>query len=175
MDSIEYAVKETDCWVEITTLLIPGENDSAKEIAALSQWVVDKIGVNKPLHFSAFHPDHKMMDKPRTPKSSLLNARKIARAHGIQHVYIGNAHDVTAQSSYCSGCGTCVIKRDWYELFDWKLDDFGHCITCGTHFPGHIDGPPGTWGEKTQACPTDSAINDGSKRLSPLRLSPYRQ
>lgn len=148
LDSIDYAVNETDCWVELTTLLIPDENDSDHEITALSEWVMGHCGPDVPLHFTAFHPDHRMQDKTRTPKETLLRARDIARRVGLNHVYIGNAHDVAAQSSYCSGCGTQIITRDWHQLSGWHLDDFGACLTCGTPCPGHFDGPPGEWGRK---------------------------
>ena len=151
LDSIAYAVNETDCWVELTTLLIPEENDTPAELEQLSQWVLDHCGPDVPLHFSAFHPDHRMMDKPRTPIETLLMARRIAREAGLNHVYIGNAHHKGAQSSYCSGCGAMVIGRDWHALSDWRLDDFGSCTTCGTRFPGVIDGAPGDWGRKRQA------------------------
>ncbi|MEM6308331.1 MAG: AmmeMemoRadiSam system radical SAM enzyme, partial [Pseudomonadota bacterium] len=148
LDSIAYAVHETDCWVEVTTLLIPGENDSDAELHALSEWMFHYCGPDVPLHFSAFHPDHRMMDKPRTPTDTLLRARKIAIETGLHHVYIGNAHNHDAQSTYCSGCGSRVIGRNWYELDSWGLDDFGACITCGTPLPGRFDGPAGTWGRK---------------------------
>ncbi|QGY00444.1 AmmeMemoRadiSam system radical SAM enzyme [Roseovarius faecimaris] len=148
LDCIRYAVQETDCWVELTTLLIPGENDSAAELEALSAWVLETCGPDVPLHFSAFHPDHRMMHHPRTPVETLLNARGIAKAAGLHHVYIGNVHHKGAQSSYCSGCGAEVIGRDWYELSGWALDDHGACVVCGTGFPGRITGAPGTWGRK---------------------------
>lgn len=146
LDSIDFAVNETDCWVEVTTLLIPGENDSDAEIHDLSAWLRDTCGPNLPLHFSAFHPDHRMMSHPRTPADTLLRARRIALSEGLNQVYIGNAHNFDAQSSYCNGCGARVIGRDWYELSEWALDDFGQCSTCGTPLPGHFNGPPGTWG-----------------------------
>ncbi len=150
LETIKYAVHETDCWVELTTLLIPGENDHDAELEELSQWVAETCGPDVPLHFSAFHPDHRMLDYPRTPVETLLRARDIARHAGLRHVYIGNAHHAQAQSSYCSGCGTCVIGRDWYQLSEWNLMDDGACKSCGTPFPGTIGGPPGTWGRKRQ-------------------------
>lgn len=150
LDSIDYAVNETDCWVELTTLLIPGENDDPGELEQLSSWVFETCGPDVPLHFSAFHPDHRMMDRDRTPVEVLLMARRIALQAGLNHVYIGNAHHKAAQSSYCSGCGTLVIGRDWYALSDWHLDDSGGCIACGICFPGVIDQSPGDWGRKRQ-------------------------
>lgn len=150
LDTIEYAVHETGCWVELTTLLIPGENDGDAELEDLSRWVAECCGPDVPVHFTAFHPDHRMLDHPPTPVETLLRARSIARRAGLRHVYIGNAHHHAAQSTYCSGCGALVIGRDWYQLSDWRLDDLGGCIACGTRLPGVIDGPPGTWGRRRQ-------------------------
>jgi pyruvate formate lyase activating enzyme len=150
LDAIRFAVRESDCWVELTTLLIPGENDSDAELEKLSQWVMTECGPEVPIHFTAFHPDHRMLSHERTPLETLLRARQISRQAGLNHVYIGNAHHVDAQSSYCSGCGARVIGRDWHLLSDWRLDDFGGCVACGTRFPGVIDGPPGTWGRRRQ-------------------------
>jgi len=150
LETIEYAVKETDCWVELTTLLIPGWNDSDAELTEMTEWVVDRLGPDVPLHFSAFHPDHRMPDVPATPQATLLRAQQIAKAAGVNHVYVGNTHHKDGQSSYCSCCGQQVIGRDWYRLSDWNLTEDGHCTTCGTAFPGVIDGPPGDWGRRRQ-------------------------
>ncbi|WP_323785782.1 AmmeMemoRadiSam system radical SAM enzyme [Thalassovita sp.] len=150
LETIEYVVKETDCWVELTTLLIPGWNDSDRELTEMSEWVVDRLGQDVPIHFSAFHPDHRMPDVPATPQETLLRARDIAKAAGVNHVYVGNTHHKDGQSSYCSGCGEQVIGRDWYRLSDWALTDDGHCRSCGAAFSGVIDGPPGDWGRKRQ-------------------------
>ncbi|PYF09683.1 pyruvate formate lyase activating enzyme [Rhodobacter viridis] len=150
LETIEYAVKETRCWVELTTLLIPGQNDSEAEIASLSDWVLDRLGPDVPLHFSAFHPAFRMPDLPPTPPETLFRARDRARAAGLHHVYVGNVHAKPAQSSYCAGCGALVIGRDWYRLSDWHLTADGHCQSCGAAFAGVIDGPPGDWGPKRQ-------------------------
>ena len=150
LDTIRYAVHEVPTWVELTTLLIPGENDSSAELEGLSQWVVEACGPEVPLHFSAFHPDFRMLEHPRTPLETLLRARRIAMAAGLHHVYLGNVHHYDGQSSYCAGCGTRVIGRDWYALSDWGLDDHGACVTCGTPMAGVFDGPPGRWGRKRQ-------------------------
>lgn len=148
LDTIEYVANETDCWSELTTLLIPGENDSEGEMTALSEWVLEKCGPDQVIHFTAFHPDHRMLSHPRTPVETLLRARKIAKNTGLNHVYIGNAHHKRAQSSYCSGCGAMVIGRDWHEISDYHLDDQGACIHCATPLPGRFSGPPGDWGRK---------------------------
>ena len=148
LDSIVYAVHESPCWVELTTLLIPGENDSAAEIRALAHWVMTECGPDVPVHFTAFTPHFRMMDKPKTSIDSVLRAREIAKEVGLHHVYVGNVNHEAAQSSYCSGCGTRVIGRNWHELSHWGLDGQGHCLGCGTRMPGRFDGPRGTWGRQ---------------------------
>jgi len=148
LETLEYLVHETDVWVEITTLLIPGQNDAPQELRALSDWVVAHLGPDAPLHFTAFHPDFRMRDAPPTPPATLRRAREIARERGVQHVYTGNVHDEAGQSTYCSGCGRCVIGRDWYVLSEWHLSDEGRCRSCGTRCPGVFEGPPGTWGAR---------------------------
>ncbi len=145
LETIDYVANETGVWLELTCLLIPGENDSPREIEELSNWIFDRTGPDVPLHFTAFHPDYKMQDKPRTPPQTLLRARSIAKKCGLNHVYVGNIHHNQAQGSYCSGCGAEVIGRDWHRLTDWTLDDHGACTTCGTKLPGLFDGPPGRW------------------------------
>jgi len=150
LETLEYLVHKTEVWVEITTLLIPGANDSAAEVKRLAEWIATRLGPHVPLHFTAFHPDYKMQDTPSTPAAILLRAREIARQVGLHHVYVGNVHHEAAQSSYCAGCGAKVIGRDWYALGEWHLTDKGLCTVCDTPFPGVIDGPPGTWGRKRQ-------------------------
>ena len=150
LDTLIYLKRETDVWVEITTLLIPGENDSPAELEALSQWVMEELGPDVPLHFSAFHPDWKMTDKPRTPPETLLRAWRIAREAGIRYVYTGNIHHPATQGTLCHGCGKEVIGRDWYELGTWALSDDGHCRHCGTACGGVFDGAAGTWGRRRQ-------------------------
>jgi pyruvate formate lyase activating enzyme len=147
LDTLRWLRHETDVWLEVTTLLIPGQNDSEEEIARLTGWFVESLGPEVPLHFSAFHPDFKMTDIAATPPSTLRRARDQAKAAGIRHVYTGNVHDVEGHSSYCTGCGERVIERDWYVLGDYQLDDRGVC-RCGTAMAGRFDGPPGTWGAR---------------------------
>lgn len=149
LETLCYLRHETDVWVEITTLLIPGENDSAAEVEALSQWIMDNLGPDVPLHFSAFHPDYRMIETPATPAKTLHRARDIARANGLRYVYTGNIHDKSGGSTYCHACGECLIGRDWYDLSDWKIDN-GHCAACGTAVAGHFDTNPGGWGRKRQ-------------------------
>ena len=150
LETLKYLRHETDVWLEITTLLIPGENDSEKEIRSEATWIIDHLGPDVPLHFSAFHPDWKMLDKPRTPPETLKRARNIAMECGLRYVYLGNIHNHEASSTYCHNCGEILIGRDWYELSDWNLDGYGTCISCGIKCTGQFDGPHGTWGRKRQ-------------------------
>lgn len=150
LETLEYLVHKTTVWVEITTLLIPGHNDSDAEIRQLSEWVASRLNPHVPVHFTAFHPDYKMPDIPRTPTQTLLRARNIAKAVGLHHVYVGNVHHEAAQSSYCSACNAKLIGRDWHQLCHWALTDDGHCQQCGTVFPGVFAGAAGDWGRKRQ-------------------------
>jgi pyruvate formate lyase activating enzyme len=153
LDTLIYLNSETNIWLELTTLLIPGENDSAAEIDDMTQWIVEHLGPDVPLHFTAFHPDWKMMDTPSTPKKTLTNSREIAIRNGIHHVYTGNVHDLSGSSTYCHGCGELLIGRDWYELSTWNLRMDGPnavCASCGTGVPGIFEEQPGTWGARRQ-------------------------
>jgi pyruvate formate lyase activating enzyme len=148
LETLEYLKHETSVWLEITTLLIPGENDSAAEIAALSRWVVEHLGPNTPLHFTAFHPDFRMRQKAATPPATLAMARRIALAEGVRYAYVGNVHDIGRQSTGCHVCGERLIERDWYVLGRWGLDDAGRCRACATPLAGVFEAAPGTWGSK---------------------------
>ena len=143
MDTLKYIRHETNAWLEITTLLIPDKNDSDEEIQSMSAWILDHLGDRVPLHFTAFHPDWKMTDTPRTPGSTLLRARDIARKEGIRYVYVGNIHDEKASSTYCPGCSHLLIARDWHRILEWNLDYRGACLRCGTTLDGVLQGPPG--------------------------------
>ncbi|MEK9725673.1 MAG: AmmeMemoRadiSam system radical SAM enzyme, partial [Rhodospirillaceae bacterium] len=152
LDTLKYLKHETDVWFEITDLIIPGENDSEAEIDEMTAWVVKHLGPDVPMHFTAFHPDWKMRDKPRTPKSTLVRAREIARANGVRYAYTGNVPDFDGASTYCHGCGQRLIGRDWYQLSDWNIrfdgNYGGNCDNCGEPVAGVFDGPPGDWGRK---------------------------
>lgn len=148
LDTLEYLKKETNVWFEITTLLIPDENDSNTEIEQMSAWIMDHLGADVPLHFSAFHPDWKMMDKPPTPFSTLQRAREIALKSGLHYVYTGNVHDTVGSTTYCPNCELPVIVRDWYQLLSYRLDDTGHCLNCQTRIAGVFNGQAGNWGPK---------------------------
>lgn len=150
LDTLLYLKHETRVWFELTTLLIPGENDGESEIAAMSAWIMDNLGPDVPLHFTAFHPDYRMLDKPRTPPATLSRARAVAREHGLRHVYVGNVPDLGRQSTYCHACGSRVVARDWHAISDYQLSDDGRCTVCGTACPGVYGRPVGTWGRKRQ-------------------------
>ncbi len=150
LDTLVYLRHETDVWFEVTTLLIPGENDSDQEIEAMTEWVVEHLGADVPMHFTAFHPDWKMMDKPPTPPATLARAREIALRNGVRYAYTGNVHDEAGGSTYCHACGETLIGRDWYVLTDWNLTEEGACRSCGTPCPGVLEPEPGTWGAKRQ-------------------------
>jgi pyruvate formate lyase activating enzyme len=150
LDTLRYVCNETETWVEITTLLIPGWNDSVGEMEAMTTWVVENLGPDVPLHFSAFHPDWKLRDVPPTSPETLGKARDIALANGIRHAYVGNVHDKRGGSTYCHACGGLLIGRDWYVLSEWNLDDAGACRRCGTPLDGVFEEVPGTWGARRQ-------------------------
>jgi pyruvate formate lyase activating enzyme len=150
LDTIAYVHHETDVWLELTTLLIPGRNDSTRELESLCQWVVDELGPDVPLHFSAFHPDWKMRDVPATPAETLTRARSIAKQAGVHHAYTGNVHDPEGSSTWCHHCGSLLIERDWYQLGRWNLDAGGRCVECGTALAGVIEPQPGRWGPRRQ-------------------------
>ncbi len=148
LETLEYVRHEIDCWLEVTTLLIPGLNDSDGEIDALTTWIVDRLGPDVPLHFSAFHPDFRMRDRPPTPPATLRRARRIALDNGVRHAYTGNVHDPEGQSTWCHACGALLIERDWYMLGAWNLDADGCCAACGERLPGVLEARPGTWGSR---------------------------
>ena len=150
LETLEYIKHETSTWLETTTLLIPGKNDSEKELDEMTQWVVDKLGPDVPMHFSAFHPDWKMMDVPSTPKETLVRAREIAMRNGVRYAYTGNVHNATGDSTYCHECGELLIGRDWYVLGDWNLTADGKCISCGTPCAGVLEAGHGNWGARRQ-------------------------
>ncbi len=150
LDTLAYVATQTACWLEITNLIIPGENDAEAELRAMCAWIAAALGPDVPVHFSAFHPDWKMLDVPPTPPATLTRARRIARDCGIRYAYTGNVHDAEGDTTFCHGCGQPVIGRDWYELTAWNLTDDGRCVACNTPCAGVFAGPPGTWGRRRQ-------------------------
>jgi pyruvate formate lyase activating enzyme len=151
LDTLRYLKHETAVWLELTTLLIPGLNDSDAELDEMTRWVVDELGPDVPMHFTAFHPDYKLLDRPPTPAATLsprpriaLSQRRALRLHRQRARRAGG-------STYCHACGERLIGRDWYVLTDWKLTDDGHCRRCGTACAGVFDGPPGHLGRAAAA------------------------
>jgi len=148
LDTLAYLKHETGVWFEITTLLIPGENDSDAELDRMTRWVAGTLGPDVPVHFTAFHPDYKMLDRPATPASTLARARRIAMANGLRYAYTGNVHDEEGGSTLCHACGERLIGRDWFVLTEWNLTPEGTCANCGTPCAGRFAGAPGTWGSR---------------------------
>ncbi len=147
LESIEWAVHESSAWVELTTLIVPGHNDSDAELDRLTRWVADHCGPDVPMHFSAFHPDWKMLDCPPTPPETLTRARQIARSNGIHYAYTGNVHDAEGDTTFCPGCNAAVIERDWYEVLSFDLVE-GRCQACGRDIAGVFEAVPGSWGRR---------------------------
>jgi pyruvate formate lyase activating enzyme len=149
LDTLLYLKNETSVWFEITTLLIPEENDSSEEMDKMTRWIKDNLGPAVPIHFSAFHPDYKMLDKKRTPLESLQMACHIARQNGLRYVYAGNVHDPENDSTYCHECGHLLIGRDWYDLSEWNLVA-GKCPNCSAECHGVFEESAGNWGRRRQ-------------------------
>lgn len=139
LNTLEYLVKETDCWVEITTLLIPDQNDSDDELTAMCDWIAEHLGADVPLHFTAFHPDWKMRDIPATPPATLSRARQIALKAGMNYVYTGNVHDREGGTTFCPSCCSPLIVRDGYNILEYRLTDDGYCPDCGSAIAGHFE------------------------------------
>jgi pyruvate formate lyase activating enzyme len=152
LDTLAWLKRETSVWLEVTTLLIPGHNDSEREIDQLASWFVEQLGPETPLHFTAFHPDYKLIDAAPTAPETLARARKQALAVGLKHVYTGNVHDAEGQSTYCAGCGSRLIERDWYTLSAYELTN-GCCKQCGHRLGGYFAERPGSWGARRVRLP----------------------
>ncbi|MDJ0972666.1 MAG: AmmeMemoRadiSam system radical SAM enzyme [Kiloniellales bacterium] len=150
LDTLVYIKTETNVWLEITNLLIPGENDSDAEIDQMTAWVVEHLGSDVPVHFTAFHPDWKMPDRPPTPPTSLSNARDIAHANGVHFAYTGNVRDIEGGTTNCKACGSALIRRDRYRILNWRLTEDGDCQDCGSPCAGVFEARPGDWGPNAQ-------------------------
>lgn len=148
LETLGYLVHETDVWVEITTLVIPGHNDDTAQLRGIARWVATELGPLVPLHLSAFHPDHRMRDVPRTPLETLVRARDLAREEGLRFVYTGNVHHRDGDVTCCPSCGAEVIERDWYEIRAYRLTPSGDCPDCGARVPGRFDAAPGGFGAR---------------------------
>jgi len=159
LDTLIYLRHETDVWLEITTLLIPGKNDSTEEITGMCQWIMTELGAEVPLHFSAFHPDYKLSDIPPTPKATLLRARDIARKQGLHYVYTGNVHHIEGDTTFCPGCQSPLIVRDWYQINQYRLTGEGHCPDCGKTIAGKFDKTAGCFGAKRIPVRINQATN----------------
>ena len=146
LETLEYVAKETKTWLEVTTLLIPGKNDSDQELAQLCEWFAEHLGPTVPLHFTAFHPDYKLVDLERTPAATLQRARKHAFAAGMKHVYTGNVHDIEGGTTHCAGCHSSLIVRDGYDILEYGLTAEGSCPKCGERLAGRFDSKPGHFG-----------------------------
>jgi pyruvate formate lyase activating enzyme len=158
LETLVYLAHHTPVWLEVTTLLIPGLNDSNEELEDMTRWVVKNLGPEVPLHFPAFHPDFRLRDRPPTPPETLLRARQIARKNGVRHAYVGNVYAPEADSTYCHACGTLLIGRDWYELTGWHLETGSTCPGCGAACAGVFEPRPGDWG----------------RRRLPVQMRPFR-
>ena len=137
-----------DTWMELTTLLIPGENDSEAELDAMTAWVVEHLGPDVPMHFTAFHPAWRMLDRPRTPLETLRAARRIALGNGVRHAYTGNVDDPEGDLTLCHACGAPLVRRARYEILEYALTPDGSCRQCGAACPGRFKAEPGSWGAR---------------------------
>ncbi len=150
LETLEYLRRETTVWFEITTLLIPGENDTDQELNAMTTWIREHLGVDTPLHLSAFHPAWKMQDKPPTPANTLFRACDIARRNGLRYVYAGNIADTKSGSTHCHRCGQRLIGRTGYQISTWNLTKDGLCTQCQAPCAGVFEPHPGDWGARRQ-------------------------
>jgi pyruvate formate lyase activating enzyme len=148
LETLEFIHAETKCWLEITTLLIPGQNDSPAEIDAMTCWIADRLGSDVPLHFTAFHPDYKMTDVAATPPATLQRAREIALDNGLRHVYTGNVHDPAGGTTSCPGCARPLIERDWHAILRYEIEEDGRCPHCGTAIAGRFGGYAPAFGRR---------------------------
>lgn len=150
LDTLQYLKHETNVWFELTTLLIPGQNDGDQELDEMTRWVVENLGPDVPMHFTAFFPTYKMLDPPPTPPATLTRARRIAIDNGVRYAYTGNVDDETGGSTYCHQCGEQLIGRRGYTLTHWGLTADGKCRSCGAQCAGVFDAEPGNWGSRRQ-------------------------
>ncbi|CAN5312120.1 AmmeMemoRadiSam system radical SAM enzyme [soil metagenome] len=152
LDTLKWLKHESNVWFEITNLVIPQENDSAAEFQAMCQWILENLGCDVPLHFTAFHPDFRLDQRPPTPPATLVRAREIAMRLGLKYVYVGNVDDVRHQSTYCPGCREILVERNWYEIGKYNIDgalgEGGTCAKCGEGIAGVFGAKKGKWGRK---------------------------
>ncbi len=153
LDTLSWLKRETKVWLEVTTLLIPGLNDTETEVDQLVHWFAEHLGTETPLHFTAFHPDFKLNAIEPTPPRTLARARQQALAVGLKHVYTGNVYDPSGQSTYCTRCAALLIERDGYDIGAYTLDAQGRCSQCGTTLAGCFEAKPGHWGSRRVRLP----------------------
>lgn len=147
LDTLVWLKKESNTWFEITNLIIPEENDDQDELKRMCDWIVRNLGEFVPVHFTAFHPDFKLVNRPATPASTLIRARDTALSAGIKYVYVGNVYDRDSQSTYCHNCKALIVERDWYELGRYRIRG-GKCMECATDIPGFFEDQKGDWGAR---------------------------
>lgn len=169
LDTLAYLKQETNVWFELTNLIIPQANDNPDDLRKMCSWIVKAIGDDVPIHFTAFHPDFRMTDRPRTDPDTLILAQEIARSEGLSYAYIGNVHDAERQSTRCHKCSQLLIARDWYELGTYAVDAQGCCASCGTKIPGRFDVEKGSWGSKRQPIRIGDYAAAPSPPASPLQ------
>lgn len=175
LETLRYLKHETQVWFEITNLIIPRLNDEAETLKKMCEWIVRDVGEDVPLHFSSFHPDFRMKDRPNTPIETLIQAYDIAVQSGLRYVYLGNVHDKDRQCTYCPNCQARLIERDWYNLGGYALTQSG-CKHCGTAVPGRFDDLPGDWGAKRLPINIHKyAIEESARVLQPARVGSTEQ
>jgi len=137
LETLEWLKNETQVWFELTNLIITTLNDSQSETRELAEWVLGHLGPDVPLHFTAFHPDFKLRDKPRTPPETLHAARRTALEMGPHYVYEGNILDSGngGGNTYCPACGEILIRRSWHDVKENRLIA-GRCPSCDLSIPG---------------------------------------
>ncbi len=159
LETLQWLKNETNVWFEITNLMIPTLNDDPAETRKLAEWILTHLGPDVPLHFTAFHPDFKLRDKPQTPPETLHRARQIARETGVHYVYEGNVYSDGAHTS-CPSCGSLLIRRSWHDVTENRLKH-GRCPECGM-------GIPGVW--EKNACDSTRLSRTPSEKYSHLNL-----
>lgn len=159
LETLTWIARESSVWLELTNLVIPGANDSPADIQRMCDWIGRTLGTEVPLHFTAFHPDFRMRDRPPTPPQTLVEARDIALRAGLKYVYVGNVMDAERQSTYCPNCHKRLIERDWYDLGEYHIQS-GQCAYCGTKIAGHFDDQPGHWGGRRQPVDPETLLRE---------------
>ncbi|HEC03304.1 MAG TPA: AmmeMemoRadiSam system radical SAM enzyme [Phycisphaerales bacterium] len=135
LDTIGYIANQTDIWLEITTLLVPGGNDSDDELKQLADFIVNSAGADVPWHISRFHPQYKYLDSAATPVDSLERAYEIGKSAGLRYVYLGNVPGAKSESTFCYNCGRMLIERVGYRIIANNIDN-SKCPDCGTEIAG---------------------------------------